>query len=156
MPNIPRLEHCRRRASIFLLCPIAAGSAGGLAQSAPDSVTVKPLLTKDLVGIPGKEAVLLTVDYLPGGASIPHRHDAQVFLYVVEGSNRYRTSNKHSKMLGRTSRSLPSTLDSTTRWRTCASFRRNMASPCQWSKLGLLGRAMQNSVWWQHENYPRH
>lgn len=86
MPNIPRLEHCCRPASIFLLCLIAAGSAGGLAQSAQDSVTVKPLLTKDLVGIPGKEAVLLTVDYLPGGASMPHRHDAQVFLYVVEGS----------------------------------------------------------------------
>ena len=28
---------------------------------------------------------MLTVTYLPGGASLPHRHDAQVFVYVLEG-----------------------------------------------------------------------
>lgn len=86
MLNIPRLERFRLPASIVLLGIITVGSAAGLAQNARDSVTVKPLMTKDLVGIPGKEAVLLTVDYLPGGASLPHRHEAQVFLYVVEGS----------------------------------------------------------------------
>jgi quercetin dioxygenase-like cupin family protein len=30
-------------------------------------------------------ADVLTVEYLPGGASLPHRHDAQVFVYVLEG-----------------------------------------------------------------------
>ncbi|HEY0339497.1 MAG TPA: cupin domain-containing protein [Steroidobacteraceae bacterium] len=48
--------------------------------------TVQPLLTQDLPDIPGKEAVVLTVTYLPGGASLPHRHDADVFVYVLEGS----------------------------------------------------------------------
>ena len=33
-----------------------------------------------------KEVRMLTVTYLPGGASLPHRHDAQVFVYVLEGS----------------------------------------------------------------------
>jgi quercetin dioxygenase-like cupin family protein len=47
---------------------------------------VKPLITQDLAGIPGKEAVMATVEYLPGGASLPHRHDADVFVYVLEGS----------------------------------------------------------------------
>ena len=28
---------------------------------------------------------MLTVAYRPGGASLPHRHDAQVFVYVLEG-----------------------------------------------------------------------
>jgi quercetin dioxygenase-like cupin family protein len=28
---------------------------------------------------------MLTVEYPPGGASSPHRHDAQVFVYVLEG-----------------------------------------------------------------------
>jgi hypothetical protein len=28
-------------------------------------------------------ACALTVTYLPGGASLPHRHDAQVFVYVL-------------------------------------------------------------------------
>jgi quercetin dioxygenase-like cupin family protein len=43
-------------------------------------------MTKDLTGIPNKEGTMLTVQYLPGGASLPHRHDAHVFVYVLEGS----------------------------------------------------------------------
>jgi hypothetical protein len=34
-----------------------------------------------LVGVSGKELLMLTVEHLPGGASLPHRHDAQVFVY---------------------------------------------------------------------------
>ena len=45
-----------------------------------------PLMTHDLVGIPGKEAIVLTVEVGPGEASRPHRHDANVFVYVLEGS----------------------------------------------------------------------
>jgi hypothetical protein len=33
-----------------------------------------------VVGVPAKELLMLTVEYLPGGASLPHRHDAQVFV----------------------------------------------------------------------------
>jgi quercetin dioxygenase-like cupin family protein len=51
-----------------------------------DRGTVQPLLTQDLPDIPGKEVVMLAVTYLPGGASLPHRHDADVFVYVLEGS----------------------------------------------------------------------
>jgi quercetin dioxygenase-like cupin family protein len=42
-------------------------------------------MQKDLVSDPSKEAVMVTVEYGPGGASLPHRHDAQVFVYVLEG-----------------------------------------------------------------------
>ena len=28
---------------------------------------------------------MITVKYLAGAASLPHRHDAQVFVYVLEG-----------------------------------------------------------------------
>lgn len=52
----------------------------------PKPATVQPLLTEPLTGIPGKEVMLLTVEYLPGGASLPHRHDADVFVYVLEGA----------------------------------------------------------------------
>jgi len=31
---------------------------------------------------------MLTVTYPGGGASLPHRHDAQVFVYVLEGELR--------------------------------------------------------------------
>ncbi len=46
---------------------------------------VKSLFDNDQTGVPGKELLMLTVEYLPGGASLPHRHDAQVFVYVLEG-----------------------------------------------------------------------
>ncbi|HEX9876409.1 MAG TPA: cupin domain-containing protein [Gammaproteobacteria bacterium] len=36
--------------------------------------------------IPGKEVLMLTVEYPPGGADPVHRHDAHGFVYVLEGS----------------------------------------------------------------------
>jgi quercetin dioxygenase-like cupin family protein len=59
----------------------------GAAQAAdPPPAVVKALLTKDLTDIDGREAVMVTVEYPPGGASAPHRHDAHVFVYVLQGS----------------------------------------------------------------------
>jgi quercetin dioxygenase-like cupin family protein len=48
--------------------------------------TVTPLISKDLAGVSGKEAQMYTVDFPPGYSSPAHRHNAQVFLYVLEGS----------------------------------------------------------------------
>jgi len=53
--------------------------------AAPE-VTVTPLMTKELPNIPGKEVLMITVDYPPGGADPVHRHDAHGFIYVLEGS----------------------------------------------------------------------
>lgn len=47
---------------------------------------VTPLMTKDLVGLPGKEVEMAIAEYAPGGSSPIHRHNAQVFVYVLEGS----------------------------------------------------------------------
>ena len=47
---------------------------------------VEPLLAKQLADLPGKEALMITVSYEPGGADDIHRHDAHVFVYVLEGS----------------------------------------------------------------------
>ena len=47
---------------------------------------VTPLLSKDLTGIPGKEGLMITVDYAPGATDAIHRHNAHVFVYVLEGS----------------------------------------------------------------------
>jgi quercetin dioxygenase-like cupin family protein len=54
------------------------------APSAQEAI-VKSLFDKDQSDVPGKELLMLTVEYLPGGASLAHRHDAQVFVYVLEG-----------------------------------------------------------------------
>ena len=48
--------------------------------------TAAPLLTKALSGVPGKEATMLTVTYPAGGASPAHRHNSDVFVYVLEGA----------------------------------------------------------------------
>jgi quercetin dioxygenase-like cupin family protein len=47
---------------------------------------VTPLISKDLPEAPGKEALMITVDYEPGGTTPIHRHNAHAFVYVIEGS----------------------------------------------------------------------
>jgi quercetin dioxygenase-like cupin family protein len=49
----------------------------------PDVVTV---MSKDLTYTPGKEVLMITVEYPPGGSDPVHRHNAQGFIYVLEGS----------------------------------------------------------------------
>jgi quercetin dioxygenase-like cupin family protein len=48
--------------------------------------TVTPLMTKELADMPGKEALMITVEYPPGGSDPVHRHNAHAFIYVLEGS----------------------------------------------------------------------
>ena len=47
---------------------------------------VTPLMSKDLKDFPGKEGLLITVEYPPGATDPIHRHNAHAFVYVLEGS----------------------------------------------------------------------
>ena len=47
---------------------------------------VSALISKDLEGLPGKELLMISVEYAPGGADPVHVHRAQAMLYVLEGS----------------------------------------------------------------------
>ena len=47
---------------------------------------VTPLISKDLPQFPGKEGVMITVEYPPGAVDPVHRHNAYAFVYVLEGS----------------------------------------------------------------------
>ena len=47
---------------------------------------VTPLMSKDLTEFPGKEGVMITVEYPPGSTDPIHRHNAHAFIYVLEGS----------------------------------------------------------------------
>jgi quercetin dioxygenase-like cupin family protein len=47
---------------------------------------VSPLLSKDLTDFPGKEGLMITVEYPPGSSDPIHRHNAHAFVYVLEGS----------------------------------------------------------------------
>ena len=48
--------------------------------------TVTSLMLQELTDIPGKEVLMITVEYAPGGADPVHRHNAPAFVYVLEGS----------------------------------------------------------------------
>lgn len=63
----------------ILLCAAAGGMAAQQAE-------VKQLMTKELPDVPGKETLMITVQYAPGASSAPHRHNADVFVYVLKGS----------------------------------------------------------------------
>ena len=56
------------------------------AAAAAQEAKVTALMTKDLAGIPGKEGMMVTVEYPPGGSSAEHRHNAHTFVYVLEGA----------------------------------------------------------------------
>ena len=47
---------------------------------------VTPVMTKELADIPGKEILVLTVEYAPGGTDMVHRHNADATVYVLEGT----------------------------------------------------------------------
>jgi quercetin dioxygenase-like cupin family protein len=47
---------------------------------------VTQLMRKDLTDLPGKEALMITVEYPPGSKDPVHRHNAHAFVYVLEGS----------------------------------------------------------------------
>ena len=52
----------------------------------PNEAKVTPLFSKDLKEFPGKEGLMITVDYPPGCVDPVHRHNAHGFIYVLEGS----------------------------------------------------------------------
>ena len=47
---------------------------------------VTKVMSKDLSDFPGKEGLMITVEYPPGGSDPIHRHNAHAFVYVLEGS----------------------------------------------------------------------
>ncbi|HEY0505782.1 MAG TPA: cupin domain-containing protein [Lysobacter sp.] len=70
------------------LLPASAAIAHGAtapATGAPPPV-VTPIMTQALPDHPGKEVLMLAVEYPPGGADPVHRHDAHGFVYVLEGT----------------------------------------------------------------------
>jgi quercetin dioxygenase-like cupin family protein len=47
---------------------------------------VTSLMSKELREFAGKEGLMITVEYPPGGSDPVHRHDAHALVYVLEGS----------------------------------------------------------------------
>jgi quercetin dioxygenase-like cupin family protein len=72
-------SHTLKKAIVILLCLM---SGVLMAQQAK----VTPLMSKDLAEYPGKEGLMITVEYPPGASDPIHRHNAHAFLYVIEGT----------------------------------------------------------------------
>ena len=53
---------------------------------ADDGKVITALMLKQLADIPGKEGLMITVDFAPGAEDPVHRHDAHAFVYVLEGT----------------------------------------------------------------------
>jgi quercetin dioxygenase-like cupin family protein len=70
----------KRTANAWLLLSLMTSPV--MAQQ-PD---VAPLMLRELTDILGKEVLMMTVEYPPGGSDPVHRHDAHGFIYVLEGS----------------------------------------------------------------------
>ena len=66
----------------FLLSGTLVAEAAKVTQEAK----VTQLLSKDLTDLPGKEGLMITVEYPPGNVDPIHRHNANGFIYVLEGS----------------------------------------------------------------------
>ena len=69
--------------ALVLVClmPVTLGP-----KEAPKEAKVTTLFSKDLPDFPGKEGLMITVEYPPGGSDPIHRHNAHAFVYVLEGS----------------------------------------------------------------------
>src|SRR5881409_1856974 len=65
--------------ALVLLCLMT-----GTAMAQQPKVT--SLMSKDLPENPGKEVLMITVEYAPGGSDPIHRHNAHAIVYVLEGS----------------------------------------------------------------------
>jgi mannose-6-phosphate isomerase-like protein (cupin superfamily) len=64
----------------------AAQAAAEGANKASQEADAKLVMLKLLPDLPGKEVVIMTVTYPPEHSGAVHRHNANGFIYVLEGS----------------------------------------------------------------------
>jgi len=67
---------------LFLACSLFLVSRPLVAEDAK----VTSLMSKPVPDDPGKELLMISVEYPPGASDPVHRHNAQALLYVLEGS----------------------------------------------------------------------
>jgi quercetin dioxygenase-like cupin family protein len=56
--------------------------------------TITTLLSRDLANAPGREVLVIAVEYPPGGFDPIHRHHAQAVVYVLEGRVEMQVSGR--------------------------------------------------------------
>ena len=79
------MKHKRLVFVLLMLIPGTLMAQQPATSQAPEAA-VTPLTSRDLPDFPGKEVLMITVDYPPGSVDPIHRHNAHAFIYVLEGS----------------------------------------------------------------------
>ena len=78
------------KAYALVVCTLIAVAVGvTVMMSAPTEAPqakLTELMSKDLTDLPGKEGLMLLIEYPPGSTDPIHRHNAHGFIYVLEGS----------------------------------------------------------------------
>ena len=68
-----------------LYCQVSLAVLLMLAAVPAKAADVKELFAIDLADYPGKEGRVIEVSYQQGAQDVVHRHDADAFVYVLEG-----------------------------------------------------------------------
>ena len=81
-------QACGRRVGSRLMVAMASLIASAIITSSTlmAQETITPLMSHALAEVSGKQVLMYTVDFPPGFSSPIHRHNAQVSVYVLEGS----------------------------------------------------------------------
>ena len=74
-----------RKLFLVLACFVSATLVAQESKLKPQA-KVTELFSKDLTNLAGKEGLMLAVEYPPGSSDPIHRHNANAFVYVLEGS----------------------------------------------------------------------
>jgi len=91
-----------RRVGRVAFAPVVAwalwAASGGAVEGAAQE-TIYPQLSQSLSNAPGKNFVVLVVDYPPGAKSVPHRHgSAFVYARVLSGAIRSQVDDEPARV----------------------------------------------------------
>ena len=71
---------------VSLMTGTAMAQQAKTPQAKAPEAKVTSLMSKELPEAPGKEALMIMVEYPPGSVDPVHRHNAHALVYVLEGS----------------------------------------------------------------------
>lgn len=79
-------RHILALALLAFIAPVAQAAGITPGANVAKEVKVTRLFSKDLPDLPGKQGLMIMVEYPPGWSDPIHRHNADAFVYVLEGS----------------------------------------------------------------------
>ena len=71
---------------VAFVLSLALGATVAVTVANAGTGTATTLMVKELPDLPGKDGMVEVVDFAPGEVSQPHRHNADLFVYVLEGT----------------------------------------------------------------------